>query len=189
MSIGVYQQPSLTATEQFFYDNAGWSEPPGREQCARNLAAAEREMQDAGWCYGTFPDDAAECEDGYDGSYSGVVLIDPVDGEPKFEHALWGIDTPSAEGDYGRVVAAELWSGVELPKPGEYAPFEVSLALAYLLADEGSGTETMLRELLDFHLGEERAERLVSELPGVDDCTPQACADAFLRLCGKVGGV
>lgn len=105
----------LTPAERFMWEHAGWSYDPkretseeGRVRCARELAAAEQALKDAGWEYevvndpfeypGNAPRDV--------GPWSGIVLRDG--GVLRYEFALWGIDTPSAEGDYGRTVAAGL---------------------------------------------------------------------------------
>lgn len=84
---------------RFFYNNAGFSEPPGRQACAERLAAAEERYQSEGWDYEIVPDEDADEQPAY-----GVILHGPT-GKP--HGSLWGVDDPYAN-DYARVVAAEL---------------------------------------------------------------------------------
>ncbi len=103
----------MNETEQFFYEYGGWADPPGREQCARDLAAAEARMRS-----GLFLVGIRDSQIPWDGDM-------PYDG-PLYDVSLYRIDdaahweegeliaslgcccAESEEDPYLRVVAAEL---------------------------------------------------------------------------------
>jgi hypothetical protein len=124
---------SLSASQRFFYDHAGWSFDPSREtprqgrvRCAKALAAAEQEALRQGWQFelersgeqydwdgSTFDVVAGGACDGYDASLydeSGDLLA-----------SLGGVtfaDNNPRKDPYRRVVAAELArEAIEVP-PG-----------------------------------------------------------------------
>jgi hypothetical protein len=103
----------LTATQQFFFDHAGYSYLPkaetraeGKTRCAIELAAAEDfymaqyRIGEADYC--AMDDEESSREDNAD-RFGIVVRIGDK------ETSLWGIDDVSMDG-YGRVVRAELAS-------------------------------------------------------------------------------
>jgi hypothetical protein len=112
---------TLSKREQFFYDNAGWSEPPGREQCARELAAAEVAMDDRGWRAIVDEDPDGPWDDDCDsvgmverGEAVCLEVILLSDDHKPCAHNVLGslcnIIVSSADDPYIRVVTAELAS-------------------------------------------------------------------------------
>lgn len=112
--------------EKFFYDHAGWSHDPatetseqGRERCARELAAAEREMRSRGWHaivqeddFGPMEDDAGSVELVASGEMVNLEVILLSDDHAPCVHNVLGslcsIVVPGPDDPYIRVVTAEL---------------------------------------------------------------------------------
>lgn len=88
---------------RFFLEHAGYATPPGRAQCALNLARAEREGKARGWTLEIDPDDESTREEGspryffalYGSAFPGKVLA-----------CIGGVDVDG--GPYARVLFAEL---------------------------------------------------------------------------------
>jgi hypothetical protein len=112
------EQP-LTADEQFFFDNAGWSHDPltespreGRARCARELAAAEEWARDNGYTVeweGDWQVRSHIAEYRYDAepeTCEMALLFPPDDGESVCVASRGCVD--NAEPENRRVVAAEL---------------------------------------------------------------------------------
>lgn len=115
------RQRAMTASERFFWKNAGFSYDPktetkaeGKRRCAKQLAEAEAYAQDRQWSYEWPWDDAGcsgcccenpecKCSSGEPHETLGCVLKDE---HGKVLESLWGICDPSQS--YVRVVEAEL---------------------------------------------------------------------------------
>jgi hypothetical protein len=103
---------TLTACEQFFYENAGWSYTPGKEtreegrtRCAVALAAAENLLIEAirnGAVEVTVEDDETSTREERARRYGILFRI-----RGRVGPSLWALDDVNPEG-YGRVVRAEL---------------------------------------------------------------------------------
>lgn len=115
----------LSKREQFFYDHAGWSHDPatetseeGRVRCARELAWAEREMDDRGWRAivredpDVMEDDAGSVELVESGEMVNLEVILLSDDHEPCAHNVLGslcsIVVASPADPYIRVVTAEL---------------------------------------------------------------------------------
>jgi hypothetical protein len=110
----------MTTTEQFFYDNAGFSfdsaketSEQGHARCAVELAKAERFAQEQGWSFAIEPDadeddswmddESEEYQAEWRGKAWSVVLWDET--ETRVLASLGGC---YGDSDYERVVKAEL---------------------------------------------------------------------------------
>lgn len=108
----------LSVDERFFFDHAGWSEPPGREACARELAAAEAWARGRGYRVVTeddpyvMDDDAGSVELVASGEYVNLVVVLVSDEYVPCPHnvlgSLGGVVVSSEDDPYVRVVGAEL---------------------------------------------------------------------------------
>jgi hypothetical protein len=108
----------MDAREQFFFDNAGHSTPPGREECARRLAQAEEKAEAkiaAGdWRYRWIADEGADDswmdeEERAEDHCAEACLLEyrcRECGAWRPLESLWGIF--DADPEYRRVVQAEL---------------------------------------------------------------------------------
>lgn len=124
---------------KFFFDNAGYSTPPGRVVCARDLARAEREAWERDMVVSWAPDDTCFCAE------DDVTCRCETSGECWCEYAAlypgdeWGILPGSrplaslsgicdADSAYQRVIAAELVLEVLAPEWRTEALYDALLA-------------------------------------------------------------
>lgn len=104
---------ALTADEQFFYDNAGWSHHPDKEtsenghrRSARELAEAEAYARAKNWNCTWEPDpDPWDGDVPYDGPLWGATLRDD---KGNILASLWSIAVEHEGDPYARVVNAQL---------------------------------------------------------------------------------
>lgn len=101
----------MNKDEEFFYDNAGYSVPPGREECARRLASAEAVARHRCWRVEWMPEqdiDLSWCEnceaEGHEHEVECAVLLG---GNGTTVLASLG-NIVDATPQYRRVIAAEL---------------------------------------------------------------------------------
>lgn len=109
----------LTADQQFFFDNAGYSYSPGKEskalgrtRCAVALAAAEAHGREQGWAVEWEQEqeiDLSWMTDEERAQPHEVLCAVLLDSAGKVLDSLGNIVDPSRE--YGRVVEAELCAG------------------------------------------------------------------------------
>lgn len=121
----------MTKTEQFFYDNAGFSYPTGTDpemghtECAKQLAQAEQWLatSDCYWEIHPDPDsdesfmesESQEYRDEWSGTAWFWQIYDAKD------HVIASLGSCYGNEDYKRVVRAEL--ALEAMKPEDFADF------------------------------------------------------------------
>ena len=97
---------------RFFLNHAGYCTPPGRAQCALDLARAEQQAKDRGWIVCCQSDEDGWATFGVLDAYWVAVLLEPAEhwnDQDEILAALSGVDVTDAEApDYWRVLGAEL---------------------------------------------------------------------------------
>lgn len=103
---------ALRPAWNFFRDHAGYATPPGRAQCALDLARAEREAKKRGWLVCCQSDEDGWATFGALDAYWVAVLVAPAEHwneKDEILAAVGGVDVSDDEApDYWRVLGAEL---------------------------------------------------------------------------------